>query len=326
MAKDKKELIIDILLQAVQKETDAFNHYNKASQSSPFPETKGLLSQLAGEERKHRMILIKEIQALKGKIKRKGNAKEYIKEKDISYTLPDKLDFQKFPVLTNLDLSAISFPSKFIGGDHFDSFYLGDNFQIILSFDVAGHGLEATGVKAYAKNLVDEFKESLWEAKTGKDLFMPQTFVRMFNQKLWDLCQKKVTFLTLFYALLDTKKEKLSYISAGHEPPLFFRGGKQDLEVLETDLLIGVDKQRNYSEIKIDFGQDDILILFSDGLVESFGYYDLEFERERIVDLVKKQKPQSSEKIIKNILEDIKETLKAKPLRDDFTLSVLKLK
>jgi len=69
MKKDKKELLIEILLEAVQKETDAFNSYSKASQSSPFPETKGLLSQLAGEERKHRMILIKEIQALKGKIK-----------------------------------------------------------------------------------------------------------------------------------------------------------------------------------------------------------------------------------------------------------------
>ncbi len=326
MKKNKKDLLIDILLQAVQKETDAFNHYNKASQSSTFPETKGPLSQLAGEERKHRMILIREIQALKGQIQRKGKTKDYIEEKDISYNLPEKLDYQKFPALSDIDLAAVSFPTKFIGGDYFDSFNLGEDDQVLLSFDVAGHGLEATEVKAYAKSLLDEFKESIWEAKTRKDLFMPRTFVRMFNQRIWDLCKKKVTFLTLFYALLDMKRKKLSYISAGHEPPLILKSGKEDLETIETNLLIGVDKQRNYSETKIDFGQDDILILFSDGLVESFGFYDLEFEREKLVKLVKKQKSQSSEKIIKKILEDVRETLKERPLRDDFTLSVLKLK
>lgn len=326
MTKDKKDLIIDILLQAVKKETDAFNHYNKACQISPFPETKGLLSQLAGEERKHRMTLLREIQALKGQVKRKGKNKEYIEEKDISYNLPEKSTFQKFLVLQKLDLAVVSFPTQFIGGDYFDSFPLGENHQALLLFDVTGHGLEATETKAQAKNILDEFKEALLGAQKGADLFQPQALVTMLNQKLWNICQKNVSFVTLFYALFDVQKKEFSYISAGHEPPVFFRGGKEDFFTIETDLLIGIDKDKTYTETKLNFNPDDIFIFFSDGLAESFNYYDLEFEREKIVDLVRHQKSQSAEIIIEKILDEVRKTLKGKPLRDDFTLSVVKLK
>ena len=225
---DKKSLdrISEVLIGAIRKESEAFNYYYQSSQKAPYAETKALFMQLAGEERQHRVILIRELQILKGLLKRGKKGEEFIKEDEISYHFPDKLPYRKMQAIPELDISAVSFPSQLTGGDHFDTFPMLGKYQALLLFDVAGHGLKATSVKGLARSAFDQFKESYLEVQTSSDVFIPSYVAKMLNQKVWECCHKEGTFLTLFYVLFQPQEGKLSYVSAGSEPPIFLKNGK----------------------------------------------------------------------------------------------------
>jgi sigma-B regulation protein RsbU (phosphoserine phosphatase) len=325
---DEKNLdrITEVLLGAIRKESEAFNYYYQSSQKTPYPETKSLLMQLAGEERKHRMILIRELQTLKGLLKRGKKGEEFIKKDEISYHFPDKLDYKKIQTVPKLDISTVSFPSQLTGGDYFDTFPILDKYQALLLFDVAGHGLKATSVKGLVRSVFDQFKESYLEAQASSDVFNPSYVAKMLNQKVWECCHKEGTFLTLFYVLFQPDEGKLSYLSAGHEPPIFLKNGKSDPEIIDSDLLIGVDKDKSYSGIEAEVDPGDLMILFSDGLVETFGFRDIEFKREELVDLISQHRESDVKEIIKIILDFVKAKLKGKTLTDEFTLTVIKIK
>ena len=320
------DLIAEILLGAIRRESEAFNYYYQSSQKSPYPETKSLLLQLSGEERKDRMILIRELQILKGLLKRGKKGKEFIKKDEISYHFPDELPYRKIDTIPGLDISAVSLPSQLTGGDHFDTFPILEKNQAMLLFDVAGHGLKATTVKGLARSVFDQFKESYLEAQASSDVFSPSYVARMLNQKVWECCHKEATFLTLFYILFQPQERKLSYISAGHEPPIFLKNGKSDAEIIDSDLLIGVDKDKSYSGVEAKIDPGDLMILFSDGLVETFGFRDIEFKREELIQLVRQNREADVKEITKIIVDFVKSKLEGKTLTDELTLAVVKIK
>lgn len=320
------DLISKILLGAIKRETEAFNYYYQSSEKSPYPETRSLLLQLAGEERKHRMILIQELQTLKGLLKRGKKGEEFIKKEEVSYHIPDKLPYRSIQTIPELDMSVVSLPTQLTGGDYFDTFPISRSHQALLLFDVAGHGLRATTVKGLARSVFDKFKESYLEAEASPDVFSPSSVARMLNQRVSECCQKEGSFLTLFYTLLHPKGKRLSYVSAGHEPPIFLKSGKSDPEIIDSDLIIGVDKDKFYPEVKAKIGPKDIMVLFSDGLIETFAFRDMEFKREELVDVIRKNRNSSAKQMIKKVCEFVKSKLKGKTLADEFTLAVVKIK
>jgi len=325
---DDKSLnrIAEILVGAIRRENEAFNYYYQSSEKSPFPETRSLLLQLAGEERKHRMILVKELQTLKGFLKRAKKGEEFIGKEEISYHLPDELPYRKIQAIPKLDVAAVTLPSQLTGGDYFDTFPVKGNSQAVFLFDVAGHGLGATELKGQAGSVFDKFKESYLEAQVSSDTFAPSSVARMLNQKLWETCQEKGAFLTLFYALFNPQNKELNYVSAGHEPPILLRKGKSQPEIIDSDLLIGVDKDKSYPGNKVNVDSGDIFILFSDGLVETFAFRDIEFRREELVSLVPQRPDSSAKEMVERICEFVKSKLKGKTLTDEFTLAVFKIK
>jgi sigma-B regulation protein RsbU (phosphoserine phosphatase) len=318
--------VSEVLIGAIRKESEAFNYYYQSSQKAPYPETKALLMQLAGEERKHRIILIRELQILKGLLKRGKKGEEFIRKDEVSYHFPDKLPYKKIQTVPKLDISAVSFPSQLTGGDHFDTFPVSGKHQAMLLFDVAGHGLRTTTVKSLVRSAFDQFKESYLEAQTSSDVFDPSYVAKMLNQKVWECCHKDATFLTLFYVLFQPQEGKLSYVSAGHEPPIFLKNGKSDPEIIDSDLLIGVDKDKFYSGIDAKVEPGDLMVIFSDGLMETFAYKDIEFKREELIHQVDQHRDSDVKEIIKIILDFVKAKLKGETLADEFTLTTVKIK
>ena len=83
--KKKDELILKLLLNAIQKEIDAYNYYIEASESSPYAETKSLLLQLAGEERKHRQLLLREYRTVQEMLKKSKNRASYLSKDKVCH-------------------------------------------------------------------------------------------------------------------------------------------------------------------------------------------------------------------------------------------------
>jgi len=321
---DKREFF-DILIEAIRRETDAFNYYYTASEKSPSVDTKSLLIQLAEEERRHRIILVRELQSL-NRLLSPDKEKDTFLEKDrVSYQIPEEPILKSAQSIKEVDLAVISLPTEFIGGDYFDSFMIDDKKLGLLIFDVMGHGISATQLKAKVKTTLGRLKELYLEKKASFEPLSPASVVTQLNQKLTEECWKLSSFVSLFYAVLDLSKDRLIYSSAGHEPPMLL--GKEELhQLIEADVLIGIDKEKIYSENTIEIHPGDILLMFTDGIVETLNSQDEEFSRKNLVKVVEENKNFSSSEMVQKLLISLKNFLKGASLTDEFTLALAKIK
>jgi len=321
---ERKEFFY-ILIDAIRKETEAFNYYYHASEKSPSVDTKSLLIQLAEEERRHRIILVQEFQNLKRLLSPDKGKNTFLEKERVSYQIPDEPVFKRAQSIKNVDLAVISLPTEFMGGDYFDSFVIDEKRLGLLIFDVMGHGLGAAELKAKVKAALGKLKELYLEKRANFELLRPASVVTQLNQKLTEECQKLSSFVSLFYSVLDLSENKLIYSSAGHEPPMLLT--KEQLhQLIEADVLIGIDKDKTYSENIMEIHPGDILLLFTDGIVETLNSKDEEFSRKNLVKVVEENKNLSSSEMVQRFLSSLKDFLKGAPLIDEFTLALAKIK
>jgi len=314
----------DILMGAIRRETEAFNYYYNASEKSPSSETKSLLLQLAEEERRHRTILLQEYRNLRRLLS--GENKEVFLEKEkVSFHLPGEPDFKRVQSLKPVDLTVVSLPTELVGGDFFDTFVIKDEKRMgFLIFDIMGHGLEATELKAKTRMEWGKLKELYLEKEAHSLLLSPSSVITQLNHQLWDECQRLASFITMFYAVLDLSKNRLVYASAGHEPPMVFqKEGYRHL--IEGDLLMGIDKSKTYGETNVEIYPRDVLVMFTDGVVETLNPKDEEFSVKNLSRVVEENKKMTASQIVRQILIALKDFMGGAPLTDEFTLAVAKL-
>ena len=315
----------DILMDAIRRETEAFNYYYQASEMSPSVESRSLLIQLAEEERKHRTILMQEYQNLKRLLSGETQQVSLEKEK-VSFYLPEEPNFKRAQSIEPVDLAVVSLPTEFVGGDFFDTFTIKDDNKMgLLIFDVMGHGLAATELKAKTKASWGELKELDLEKKSPSLLLSPSSTITQLNRILWDECQRLASFVTMFYAVLDLSNNILIYASAGHEPPILF-GKEEYKQLIEADLLLGFDKNKTYGEAAIEIHHGDVLVMFTDGVVESLNPKEEEFSRKNLTRVVEKNKNKTASEIVLQILIALKDFTRGEPLADEFTLAIAKMR
>jgi sigma-B regulation protein RsbU (phosphoserine phosphatase) len=321
----KSSEFLHILLGAVKRETEAFNHYYRASQKAPSPEARSLLLQLAEEERRHRTILLQEYKNLR---KFASGQKEdvFLEKQRVSFHLPDKPDFRRVQSLKKVDLAVVSLPTEFVGGDFFDTFIIKDEDKMgFLVFDVMGHGLDATELKTAAQAEWGRLKELFLDKEAPSLLLNPSSVVTRLNQHLMSVCHRLGSFLSLFYAVLDRSKRILTYASAGHEPPLLFQK-KGYSQLIEGDLLLCIDKGRPYRDISEGVRLGDVLVMFTDGVVESMNEKEEEFSVRNLIRVVEENRNSTAAEIIQQILIALKSFTGGKPVVDEFTLAVAKIR
>ena len=320
---EQKREFFEILIGAIRRETEAFNYYFSASEKSPSTETKSLLLQLAEEERRHRTILLQEYRNLRKLMS--GDEAVSLEKEAVSYHLPEKPEFKRVQTLKSVDLAVLSLPTEFIGGDFFDTFVIkGQDKMGLFIFDVMGHGLTATELKTQVRMEWDKLRELYLGKKAPSLLLSPASVITHLNQQLFQECQKRLSFLSLFYAVLDTSRNELKYASAGHEPPLLF-GKDGYTPLIEGDLLLCIDEGVAYRETTVEIRPGDVLVMFTDGVVESMNAHEEEFSVKNLIRAVGDIKAQNASQIVGRALADLKDFMKGEPITDEFTLAVMKL-
>jgi len=171
------------------------------------------------------------------------------------------------PEIPTLRLAASYHTSKRAGGDYYDFFPLDPQngsptkWGIFIA-DVSGHGTPAAVVMAMT--------HSLAHAYSGPHN-PPGKLLRYLNDKL---CTSSTipadTFITAFYGVYDPANRTLTYASAGHPPPRFRRGTEiRTLDGARTYPL-GIDPSVEFEQDVMRFEPGDLLMLFTDGIVEAF--------------------------------------------------------
>jgi sigma-B regulation protein RsbU (phosphoserine phosphatase) len=151
-----------------------------------------------------------------------------------------------------------------IGGDIYAIAPLPYGGVALMTADVSGHGVTAALISAIVKASF----ESHIRSRGG-----PQTWAQCINR---DLVRNTLDeqFATAVLAKLDPMDGTLTYVCAGHQPPIFIAGGASD-KPQRPDALrhasypLGMDESMSFKEHSIPFAPNDRLILYTDGLVES---------------------------------------------------------
>ena len=129
-------------------------------------------------------------------------------------------------------------------------------------------------------------------------------------------------YVTLFYAVLDVQSRRLIYVNAGHQPPLVLRGNGQVEELSSGGVPLGMFEAPRYFEGFTELDRGDLLVLYTDGIVEASNAHDEHFGRDRLLTTLGGATSQSAETICRQVMDDVRSFSFGS--QDDRTLLVLK--
>ena len=224
--------------------------------------------------------------------------------------LPDSI-----PKLVGLDIAAVNLPARMVGGDFYDFIPVAKDKIGLVVADVSGKGIPAALFMALSRTLV--------RATTIGKLSVLEAIQKA--NKLIVEDSKTNMFVTLFYAILDSKERKLQYVNAGHNPPIFFRKSGGDITLLEAQgIPMGLLAEMDISVDQISLKKGDVVILYTDGITEATNKEGEQFEIERLSQVLKENSHLSAESIMKKIQEEVNTFVGGQPQFDDITLMVVK--
>ncbi len=327
MGKSELELVLDVLSKAILRETLSFNYYLKAGRDTSLPDgVRGLLTQLAEEERVHRKLLLNEYTSIqKGW---SGNGAAGGEAGSISYTIPETPELIPLAVPANLDIKAVSLPAKLVGGDNILARIVRKHGSteiglFVTLYDVMGHSIETTKINSVAASVIGEYLDNTFSSDAEEETLSPVRLVNHLNTEFCKEFEGKGVFLTLFSAYFDIARSMINYTTAGHEPPMLRRkNGKVDT-LFNTQLVIGIDSLRKYKEHSITFYHGDTLCFFSDGILEAKNPEGDFYGRQRLSDTLSRHSGESSELTLLGILDDLREFCSGEKMEDELTIAII---
>lgn len=198
-----------------------------------------------------------------------------------------------------------------VGGDYYDFLPLADGRLVLVVGDASGHGMAAGLLMAIANATL----------KTALDVSPePARALAIVNRALTRTGSRRA-FMTFFYAVLDPGDGRLDYVSAGHPFPLLRRADGRLEELGEGALPLGMkaDLELRVTSSRLEPG--DLLVLYSDGLVEALGESGRAFGFERLRGLL--ETAATPQAVHDRILGDFEAFVGTQPLTDDLTLVVV---
>ena len=227
---------------------------------------------------------------------------------------------QEVPNIPGLEIAAFSRPAQIVGGDYFDFVDFSNGFHGLAIADVAGHGVSASlhmaSIQALLRTLVPVSQS-------------PAEVMRQIH-KLFIHNIRFETFVTFFIGAFDSSTKTLTFSNAGHLPPLVLRNNKSKKESVEmlrpTGAAIGLVEEAEFAEKTIELQKDDLLVLYTDGITETVNLENQEFGRERLIKLIQQVNNAPVKQVVQEIRQGLEEFSEGKPLADDTTIVICKIK
>jgi sigma-B regulation protein RsbU (phosphoserine phosphatase) len=223
-------------------------------------------------------------------------------------------NFAAFSGRKEFDIFASLEPAREVGGDFYDFFFIDGNHFCLVIGDVSGKGVPAALFMAMTKTMIKSSARMLME---------PEYILADVNREI-SRNNPSVTFVTIFLGVLNLSTGKLTYTSAGHNPPLFI--GRKGNTVLLSDAqcpAVGFDDTFQYRQAGVNLRHGDGLLLFTDGVTEAQDSRKHLFTQEALMNTVSLTAGLTPEERITAILSRIREFTGQQPLDDDLTLLAL---
>jgi len=213
----------------------------------------------------------------------------------------------------DFEIASEIFAVRHLPGDFF-TVQEQHNHTIFALGDISGKGLAAGMWTTHLVGLTNCFA-----AMTAE----PQSIVTGVNRKLCGM-PLTLSLASLFLGRLDPFAGTLDYCSAGHPPALLLRADGELESLSEGGLLLGVTASATYSAARVELGPDDVLLVYSDGIVESRNEEGEEFGDARLREELQRARTQSADAILFSVLGAVQDFAGTRPLMDDMTLAVIR--
>lgn len=241
----------------------------------------------------------------------------------------------KVPVKeTDLEIKAISIPSKDIDGDFFEFYQPSSQVMDVVVGDVMGKGLPAALVGTAVKSQLMRFampaihaqiyeKKGMWL----EDLLSPKEVLKQVHAAMVPQLIYLEYFACLFYARFHMGRKTLQYIDCGSPKPLHFKAETKEIQLLKGEgLPLGTVDIEKYDIHETSYGPNDLFVFYSDGVTEARSPDGEFFGEDKLQELVQSNADLSADDLIGLIRNTVIEFTHMGDLHDDFTLVVVKVK
>lgn len=281
------------------------NHFNDDFTAGNISLASALTNQLG--------MAVQNIEFLSKEIDRKKEEEQM----KIASDIQSKLFPQRVPEIENVQFHGISLPAKSVGGDYYDIIKLNDNVSIGIIADVSGKGVPAA-------LLVSMFRTVFRMIVTADNNITPEKIIEQIN----DVFAKEDLegrFITSVCFKFYSKERKIQIADAGHGNVMYYNSSEKTITEFESGgIVIGVMGNEKYELKEIKLAPNDILMLFTDGVVDERNEKNEFFGNERLKEIIISESSYPAEFITRKVYKQIFKFLNGHDQYDDITIVTLK--
>jgi len=222
---------------------------------------------------------------------------------------------EAIPQVPGYDLAAVTIPARQVGGDFYDFIPLPDGCWGLVVADVSDKGAPAALFMALTRSLLRVY--------ATENARSPLETLYRTNRFILNHTRSSSMFVTLFYGVLDPAKRALSYVNAGHNPPLLLtaRAGKT---LPAEGAALGIFEDVLLQQRKLALRPGDTLLLYTDGVTEATNKARERFELRRLEDCLRAHSSEPAPALLEAVLAEVRDFAGGEPAVDDLTLMVVR--
>jgi len=218
------------------------------------------------------------------------------------------------PLFAGLDVSGGFRAADGVGGDYYGYVAMSDGSLGVALADVSGHGVGAALYMATAKGALQS---------EARDLLSPADVLGRVNEVLGSDFSSADMFATFVFVRFQPDGRRFVWSNAGHNPPLLLRRDGAVLPLKPSGPALGIVSGSRWRDANERFGEGDVLLLYTDGVVEARDREGKFFGVERLIEAARRPAG-SAASIRQNVLDDLTRHTASLPPHDDLTLVVVR--
>jgi len=248
-----------------------------------------------------------------------GRREKLNREIEIAREVQERLFPQRLPAIAGLDYFGRCRTALGVGGDYYDFLALPDGRLGVALGDVSGKGIAAALTMA---SLQASLRADALRA--GNDI---AGLITRVNAMLYDASTED-RYATLFYAQYDPATHRLSYVNAGHCPPILLRSAAKHGTVERLDqaggTVVGLLPECAYEQAEVSLSPGDLLVIYTDGFSEAMNPNLEEWGEPRLIDPIAACNDLPAKNSITKIMQAADTFASGAPQSDDMTLVILR--
>jgi len=219
----------------------------------------------------------------------------------------------RIPQIKDYEIAGVSQPVRNVGGDFYDVVRVSETQTVLCIADVSGKGMPAALLMS---SLQAALRPLMWETRSPREL------CSRLNRILCEIAPVG-KFISFFYAVLDSKDNRLTYCNAGHNPPVLVRANGMASELNAAGAVLGQFPDWVYEQSDLQLRPGDRLIMFTDGLIEASNLDDEQFGEQRLTRMAQENLGSCAEELKTRLMQAASEHCSGR-FQDDASMIVVR--